>query len=1325
MNSSAIMFVNIQSLSSHIDSLRQLVLDRSTGPPLLIAATECQVPTQEHSHLSINHYTSMYYPSPQDPGSSRRGGGTILYFHNSITCRPINQFSLHRLGPLPQDPDYGRTSSLHWFEAKLPNQNQVLIIGVIYVSPTSHSNPLAIQQVNQSIETVIDNYSHIPILIAGDINLRHEIWDKRMSSVAVPTQHVGANSFYTNMVVNHSLTLLNTEYDETRYKPTRIQSNSASVLDLCFANEVALSLVNSFEIGGFCLADHEPLFVRLRNQTSSLDQSNNSLRWDLSNKANDWKRSLPTQLDINLSMSPAINQTRHLLSFSNPSINQSIAQSHIQTIWDSIEETLNETMLQVIGKVKKHKTNYWWFNSEIREIHHQILIARQKWRRSRGTTREPSLLTIYRGKQQAFKMAAIQSRTTSLNNLYNSVMPSNNSPLLWQAVARLRTSKTRSAIGAIPDQNGNLPSSPLESLNNLCSKFVDFTIPERDVDPDQLNSLRDFVDSRLSSLTPHVSNSWSWTADDVKQQCKFQRNHRSAPGPDEFPPLVLRHLSDSFYSLVAQAFNYSWVHSVLPTQWTCANVFALLKNPAKPLDDPSNYRPISVTSIWIRTFEHLIHRKLITLVDPINQSILYDHQYGFRQSRSCNNALHLVISHIKEEQQANQTNGYCLPTPVAFVDMMKAFDRVCHLYLLHTADADFDIRGRIWRWIHRWLTVNRKIRCVANSVFSLWYMLTSYGVPQGAVLSPILFIVFINPIAKKISQSCPLIITPLFADDIAVMPKSAKQFHSWWHSSSSSEEKEAIQTRFESIVSRNITHIKKRIKTTCFRDIAVAIQFQRALSLFSQWLKQTGMQANAAKSKVVIFTAGRSSNLTWNNQSVKTHWFQHLQLDNFILEVTDSYEYLGVTLDQHLTFTQHIEKITTKATSISNLICRLFHAQKHIPHPLSAIKLVRAILLPTVTYAIEQWFDYVPSQSKSRDIIDVLHSIILKPIRAATQLPLTTHRLGMLVDFGIPTLHDLAAQARIRYYQRYSNIHIHSQSSVIQAISTRTLFSVHPIANVHPSVTRTILDAHYQSQINPNKLISQQKWTTVGAKTRYHTLPSIDQLVTKVATIPHLSQLPTVTNHITLSISQSQLSQLTIIDHNRLAALAHLFTFSQWIDQHKSNSPQHDRATSSPLTIIKKVPGTTPLLHCVDDKQALQILIRLRHGRAFTHDNRARFPSMAVQSNDPSSPPIDAFCKHPPCQTNQTLDSVDHLLLECPSHSHLRQILVDEWKAHCYGRTLVSVASLRLHMLLGEPPGTYHHKFKNKYIKWYQPLVKFIKSINTNLPTTEQYPKAL
>jgi hypothetical protein len=78
--------------------------------------------------------------------------------------------------------------------------------------------------------------------------------------------------------------------------------------------------------------------------------------------------------------------------------------------------------------------------------------------------------------------------------------------------------------------------------------------------------------------------------------------------------------------------------------------------------------------------------------------------------------------------------------------------------------------------------------------------------------------------------------------------------------------------------------------------------------------------------------------------------------------------------------------------------------------------------------------------------------------------------------------------------------------------------------------------------------------------------------------------------------------------------------------------------------------------------------MRLRHGRAFTHDVRARFPSTAIQTDQPNPPPITDLCKHHQCEQNDFTDSVQHLLLDCPRHESIRNQLVHSWKQHRYGR---------------------------------------------------------
>lgn len=1326
------MFMNIQAFNYHELAVKQLLMDDSGSSPLVLALSEAQINGNESSTLNVMNYQHIYLPAASTSSTSRKGGGTIIYFKAIVQWKYLPHLSLSRITALPDDAEYGRTSSVHTFEMKLPNLPQSIILCITYLAPSTNKHTSAIQALHSCLDLIADEYDHQPVIILGDFNQRSNIWDSRVTPrMAQSTQYHHAGLFY-DYFHDHDYILLNTSFQSTKHVCTR--PSSSSVLDLCFVNQPAHDLVENFVIGRVSLADHLSLSIDLKRLVNNQHNVKPDVMiWDLHNPNKNWRDELPAAVNSHLTNNQQLLTAANQLN--DEPASQADAQLIIQSIWDSFHSAINQSMLDTIGQVSKKAHSYHWFDHNCKKAHLAVTAARKIWRKARNTVHEAAYHTKYRLAQHDFKQTAIKSKVQSMQNMYASILPTTQSPLLWSCLARLKNSKAAKAIGSIVNEDGELPDSPQSSLDNLCSQFVESSQPIRSINQSKSRQLREFVNeitTKPIDECPHESNEWTWSSDEVEQQCKYQRNHKSAPGPDQIPPIILRHLPSSCYQLLTNIFNYSYKHSVLPSQWTCANVFSLVKDPSKPLNDSSNYRPIAVTSIWIRTYEHLLHKKLTELIDPAitdnsTPSKLYHHQYGFRRGRSCQQAIHLLLSVIKDAHRASQS-GVTLPTPAIFIDLAKAFDRVSHRYLIWYMYKHFGLSGRALRWIHRWISHNRRIRCAANGFYSNWHSLREYGVIQGAVLSPLLFLLFINHIAIKISITCPLIITPLFADDIAVMAKTAKEFHAWWYSEASKNERSHIEAEYGELVTQQVT--RKKSALTFYRDICIALQTQRALSLFTRWLTKTGMNANPSKSKVVVFTSCRTSHMTWYNQSY-SHWFQQLKLDGFVLQLTDKYDYLGITLDHQLSWQTHLTKITQRAASASNLLIRLFRSNQHMPHPLAAIKLVRALVIPVITYAIEQWFDYSPSQSTSQDAIDKLHSIILRPLRSAFKLPTTTHRLGLLVDCGIPTLHDIARQSIIRFYDTYANASLHSHQNITQSINDNTLHNGQPIDQLHPTVTRLILDAHFSQSIKPNTITAQQKWTSIGARARFIVIPSVDQLIEEAKTITQLQSINLITSYIPKAYNNQNNNQNTQLNQappwsiNEINEITHLSTFIQWKHQWKSENPDHQRATTAPLTLIKQIPHTAPFIHCIDDKKVIQILMRLRHGRAFTHDVRARFPSTAIQNDHPNPPPITDLCKHHLCEQNHITDSVQHLLLDCPRHETIRNQLVQSWKQHRYGRSIISPTSLRLHMMLGEAPGTFTHQWKNKYIQWYRPLVTFINSLYNNLPTSDQYPVPL
>lgn len=185
------------------------------------------------------------------------------------------------------------------------------------------------------------------------------------------------------------------------------------------------------------------------------------------------------------------------------------------------------------------------------------------------------------------------------------------------------------------------------------------------------------------------------------------------------------------------------------SDWKKANITPIFKKGSK--HSPANYRPISLTSIIIKTLERLIHIKVLDFRSEHNK--LSDSQHGFRPGHNCQAQL------LEAAHQWAENIDHKYSTDVIFLEISKAFDSVPHKGLLLKLD-NIGIRGSLLRWIDSFLK-NRQQRVVINNTSSSWETVTS-GIPQGSILGPLLFLflVYVNDIGNGITST-----TKLFADD--------------------------------------------------------------------------------------------------------------------------------------------------------------------------------------------------------------------------------------------------------------------------------------------------------------------------------------------------------------------------------------------------------------------------------------------------------------------------------------------------------------------------------------------------------------------------------
>ena len=224
-------------------------------------------------------------------------------------------------------------------------------------------------------------------------------------------------------------------------------------------------------------------------------------------------------------------------------------------------------------------------------------------------------------------------------------------------------------------------------------------------------------------------------------------NTSKSPGPDNLHSRVLKEVAQSIAKPIQQLFSLTMNKGSLPLIWKRANVSPIFKKGKKQL--ASNYRPVSLTCILCKVQESIIRDDIIAHMNA--NGLISKKQFGFLSGRSTI----LQLLHVMDEWTDILDAGGTID--VCYMDFMKAFDKVTHRRLI-TKLHNHGIQGKLLDWIRSFLE-HKQQRVVIIGQYSTWRNVTSV-IPQGSVLGPLLFVIYINDLPDTVLSQ-----VFLFADD--------------------------------------------------------------------------------------------------------------------------------------------------------------------------------------------------------------------------------------------------------------------------------------------------------------------------------------------------------------------------------------------------------------------------------------------------------------------------------------------------------------------------------------------------------------------------------
>ena len=422
--------------------------------------------------------------------------------------------------------------------------------------------------------------------------------------------------------------------------------------------------------------------------------------------------------------------------------------------------------------------------------------------------------------------------------------------------------------------NGQITENQEEIANHLNNHFA--TIGNTSTEPIDYIKINNNMNHQNHSIYFNDA-----TTDEISKIITNLKNKKSS-GYDQIPIFLLKMINELISPILKQLFNEFLRTGIYPDCLKIAKIIPLHKSGNK--QDPSNYRPISILPVINKIFEKLIYNRLNNFFEKYN--IIQETQFGFRKGYSTD----MAVSKFYEDTLLNLDNN--ISTCAILLDLSKAFDSVNRDILLFKLYR-YGIRGNINKLIKSYLEGRKQFIEYNNNLSQLTEV--KIGVPQGSILSPLLFLIMINDLIN-----CSNFKVINFADDTL------------------------LYFRFKN---------KEDVNTILNKE----------LQKINEWMVLNHLKLNISKTKFMVFSP-RSAHPTSLQISLKLG-------NNQEIKQVSHYKYLGLILDDKLSWKEHISFLSNKLSRALGMLFKI----RHFIKKQTILILIHSIFLTHIRYGILCW----------------------------------------------------------------------------------------------------------------------------------------------------------------------------------------------------------------------------------------------------------------------------------------------------------------------------------------------------------------------------------